>query len=119
MNAPTQPVRKVPVTRDISRGAKFGIAILLALVLLIGGGNLWATYALSQSTKQQIEQQQESQQAAQLAASAELTQKLCTSLDRLAALKPPAGDAQSNPSRAFEQQQHAILAGLGPDIKCH
>jgi hypothetical protein len=43
---------------------------------------------------------------------------LCRSLDDLAALKPPPGDAATNPSRAYEQQQHAILAGLAVDLKC-
>lgn len=47
-----------------------------------------------------------------------LEMKLCTSLDRLAALKPPPGSPGDNPSRAFEQQQHDVLAQLGPDVGC-
>ena len=58
------------------------------------------------------------EQAAQRAQGAALEHKLCTSLDRLAALKPPAGSVADNPSRAYEQQQHAILAQLGPDVGC-
>lgn len=49
---------------------------------------------------------------------AQLEQKLCTTLDRLAALRPPPGSPGDNPSRAFEQQQHAVLAELGPDVGC-
>lgn len=44
--------------------------------------------------------------------------KLCTTLDALAALQPPAGSPASNPSRAYEQSLHATLAQLGPDIGC-
>lgn len=44
--------------------------------------------------------------------------KLCTTLDKLAALKPPPGNAQANPSRAYLQQEHATLAELGIDLGC-
>lgn len=44
--------------------------------------------------------------------------RLCVSLDKLAALKPPSGNPDTNPSRAFEQEQHKILSELGPDIHC-
>jgi type II secretory pathway pseudopilin PulG len=58
------------------------------------------------------------QQAAQRAQGAQLEQKLCTSLDRLAALKPPPGSPADNPSRAYLLQQHQVLAELGPDVGC-
>lgn len=58
------------------------------------------------------------EQASQRAQGAALEHKLCTSLDRLAALKPPPGSVADNPSRAYEQEQHAILAQLGPDVGC-
>ena len=44
--------------------------------------------------------------------------KLCTTLGSLAALKPPAGSPQANPSRAYLQAEHARLAQLGPDVGC-
>lgn len=44
--------------------------------------------------------------------------KLCTSLASLAALQPPAGTPVGNPSRAYLQDQHAVLAELGPDAGC-
>ena len=61
---------------------------------------------------------QHQEQAAQQRQGAVLEAKLCISLDRLAALKPPAGDPASNPARAYAQQEHAVLAQLGPDVGC-
>jgi len=58
------------------------------------------------------------EQAAQRRQGAVLEQRLCTTLGRLAALKPPAGNPASNPARAFDQQQQAVLAQLGPDVGC-
>ena len=47
-----------------------------------------------------------------------IEQRLCTTLGRLAALKPPGGPPSSNPARAYEDNLHATLAQLGPDIGC-
>ena len=58
------------------------------------------------------------EQAAQQRQGAVIEQRLCTTLERLAALKPPAGNPASNPARAFDQQQQAVLAQLGPDVGC-
>ena len=44
--------------------------------------------------------------------------KICTTLAHLAALKPPAGNPVKNPSRAFDQDLHATLDQLGPDLGC-
>ena len=56
--------------------------------------------------------------AAQQRQGAVFEAKLCTSLDRLAALQPPPGNPATNPSRAFDDNQHAVLAQLGPDVGC-
>lgn len=70
--------------------------------------------ALQASQSRQASQQQASQRAQ----GAALERKLCTSLDRLAGLKPPPGPAAGNPSRAYLLQQHQVLAELGPDVGC-
>ena len=99
--------------------------VLVAVVLcLCGSSLLWSARqqnAYEASVRHQQAEQlaaQHREQAAAQRAAALIEQKLCLSLGRLAALRPPAGNPADNPSRAFEQAQHAILAGLGPDIGC-
>jgi hypothetical protein len=80
---------------------------LLFLVLIMGGGALvssWIEYHHFATTQ---EQQARS-----------VDQKLCSTLDKLAALKAPPGSATDNPSRAYEQQLAMTLAELKPDIGC-
>lgn len=95
-------------------GTHLAIIALLVLVLAVGGGNLWATYDQNHALKAAIA----SQNAASAKAGRTIEMKLCTSFGELAALKPPSGDASSNPSRAYEQRQHDILAGVSSDIDC-
>jgi hypothetical protein len=45
-------------------------------------------------------------------------EKICTTLGKLAALKPPPGNPEANPSRGYDQSQHATLAQLAPDLGC-
>lgn len=90
------------------------MAVLVVLTLVVGGGNLWASwdyvhaYTAGQDRLQAAQQQQ----------GAAIEHKLCTTLNRLAALQPPPGNAAANPSRAYEQGEHAILSQLGPDVGC-
>jgi hypothetical protein len=44
--------------------------------------------------------------------------KICTTLARIAALRPPAGNPALNPSRAYDQRLHMTLEQLGPDLGC-
>ena len=94
------------------------IAILLGLVLLVGGGNLLATYEQVHSQARALQRQEQVTQAAQRKAGAALEKKLCTTFGKLAALKPPPGNPDTNPSRAYLQGQHAILAEVEADISC-
>lgn len=98
----------------ISAGARRAAVALLFLVLLVGGGNLWATYAQVHAYKASQAREQAQQQAAGVL----VEQKLCSTLGAIAALKPPPGSATVNPSRAYEQQLHAVLDRLGPDLGC-
>lgn len=98
----------------VSRGMRRAVIALLLLVLIVGGGNLWATYALNGSTKAA----EQRQQTAQRRQGELIERKLCTGFGKLAALKPPAGADKANPSRLFELRQHNILDGLGADIGC-
>lgn len=100
-------------------------AVLLALVLIVGGGNLWATHASVHSAQvtQQREQaaqlaQRRREHAAQRKAAEAVERKICTTMHRLAALQPPAGNPRTNPSRAFDDELHTTLDQLGPDLGC-
>lgn len=79
--------------------------VLIVLAVIVG---LWGANEV-RADQEQAAQQRQGQM---------IEQRLCLSLGKLAALKPPAGNPAQNPSRAFDQQQHAILAGLGPDVGC-
>ena len=58
------------------------------------------------------------QQAAQQQAGRVVERSICKTLDSLAALRPPAGNPAANPSRAYDDELHATLDGLGPDLGC-
>lgn len=58
------------------------------------------------------------QAAAQQRAGQVVERKICTTMAGLSALRPPAGNPVTNPSRAFDQRLHAELAQLGTDLGC-
>lgn len=91
----------------VTRGARRAFAVLALLSLVLSALALLA--AVGYYHRSQGAQQRQGEQ---------IELKLCTTLGKLAALKPPGGSPASNPSRAFEQQQHAVLAELGPDVGC-
>jgi hypothetical protein len=91
----------------LTRGARIAAVSLLVLTLITGGANLWATFEVVASNA-----------AAQQRAGAAIEQKLCASFGHLAALKPPAGNPRTNPSRAYLQEEHATLDQLGTDLGC-
>ena len=47
-----------------------------------------------------------------------LEEKLCGTFGKLAALKPPAGNPETNPSRAYLQGEHMALDEIGADLGC-
>ena len=105
--------------------AEAGRNILLGLVLIVGGANIASNHSIAASVSSVQRQSQQAQataqrreQAAQARQARMVEQKLCTTLGKLAALDPPAGNPSSNPSRAYEDNLHATLAQLGPDLGC-
>ncbi len=83
------------------------LIVLVALTLIVGAGNLWASW-----------NEVHASQAAQQRQGQAVEAKLCSTFSKLAALKPPAGSPAHNPSRAFEQSLHATLDDLGVDLGC-
>jgi hypothetical protein len=91
-----------------------GLIIAVILCCIMTGATFWASfgqfsaYKAGQQHVEQISRQQ----------GQEIGSKLCLTLRKLAALSPPAGSPGKNPARAYDQQLHAILAQMGPDIGC-
>jgi len=100
------------------------VVVLFAIAAGCGVGNLfWTSHSVDSAAAAQ-QRQAATERAAQQRAGAAIEGKLCKSLEPLAALarlKPPAGNPDENPSRAYEQElsaRLAPLAQLGPDIGC-
>lgn len=98
---------------------------LLLLTLVVGGGNLWASYSEVHSAdaaqhREQVAQQraQHREQAAQERQGRREVHALCLTFGKLAARKPPPGNAKANPSRAYLAWQHDTLDQIGTDLGC-
>lgn len=98
--------------------ARYAFTVLALLTLVMTGAAI--LFSVTYYHREQAAQQRQAAQqaAAQRAQGAALEQKLCTSLNRLAGLSPPAGPVAGNPSRAYLLLQHQVLAELGPDVGC-
>jgi len=83
---------------------------LIYLFAVAAGLALVALAAVWQQSRHNADVQRQQAQMLEL--------KLCTTLGRLAALRPPAGDPVGNPSRKYEQDLHGVLSELGPDLGC-
>lgn len=89
-----------------SKRARSTAYLVALIVALNGAGYSW------------IQHSHDEQQAAQQRQGLVLERKLCGSFGKLAALQPPPGNPQTNPSRAYLQEEHAALVGLGQDLGC-
>lgn len=103
---------------SVSRRKIRALAGLAVLGLLLGVTGILFTVVYVNITHSEIVASARAAQAAQQRQGEQLEAKLCASLARQAELKPPGGPPADNPSRAYLQQQHAVLAELGPDIGC-
>jgi hypothetical protein len=100
--------------RGLSKLQGRAIVVLFLIAAGSGVGNLfWTAHETGAATAAQHREQ-----VAQQRQGAMVEQKLCTTLGKLAVLKPPPGNPSANPSRAFDQELHSTLAQLGPDIGC-
>jgi hypothetical protein len=102
----------------LSRAVRWALVFLFALPVILAGVNLLWTAHEVHSSQAAIHAEQAREQLAQQRAGAVLGEKLCLTFGRLAALKPPPGNPETNPSRAYDQEQHATLDELGTDLGC-
>lgn len=102
----------------LSTPVRRALVYLFALSVILAAFSLFWTAHEVHASQAAIQAAQIREHTAQQRAMALAEKKLCTTLDRLTALKPPAGNPAANPSRAFDQQLHATLAEIGPDIGC-
>ncbi|HEY6493779.1 MAG TPA: hypothetical protein VIZ43_10925 [Trebonia sp.] len=100
--------------QGMTRGMRRAVVTLFAIGALVAATALLVV-AWSAHTQQR---QQAAQQRAEQLQGRIAEQKICTTLGKLAALQPPAGNPATNPSRAFDQELHATLDQLGPDMGC-
>ena len=99
----------LPVPRGtvLTRSALRSVAILVLLAIVLAAANLlWTAHEVRADNAAQQRQGQV------------VEQKLCSTLGKLAALKPPAGNPATNPARGYDQELHATLDQLGPDLGC-
>ena len=110
----------------LSRKATYALASLAATVLVIVGCALALAFT---SVSDAHHSEQVSRRGEQLAQRGELLARqaltkishhnaLCIAIGQLAANDAPAGSAAQNPSRAYEQDQHATFMQLHKQLGC-
>ena len=105
-------------TAGLSRTVRRALVFLFVLAAILGALSLFWTAHEVHVSAAAIRAEQQREQIAQRQAGAALEQKLCTTFDRLAALKPPAGNPVTNPARGYDQKLHVTLDQLGADLGC-
>jgi hypothetical protein len=105
-------------TTGLSVDVRRALVFLFALSVILAGLNLLWTSHEVHASQAAIQASQHHEQAMQQQAGVILGRKLCATFGALAANKPPAGNPRTNPSRKYDQDQHAILDELGTDLGC-
>ena len=113
-----QGERGKPGTAVLSSPVRRSLVFLFALSVLLGGANLLWTAHEVHASRAAIQASQVHEQAMQQQDRRAILRALCMTFTELAVLKPPAGDPRTNPSRAFEQAEHATLDEIGGDLGC-
>jgi hypothetical protein len=104
--------------RGFTRRERWLAGLTLLLSLIMSGGALLSGQLQQNSFEHTISVNHAHNLSVQAAQARAEQARLCAALLPLAALKAPAGSSASNPSRAFEQKQQAILAKVAPAAGC-
>jgi hypothetical protein len=99
---------RLPVVQ--ARAVVYLFVLNFALFLVLGAALFHYVHAYQSG--------QARDQAAQRKAGQVIEHALCATFGELALNKPPAGNPATNPSRAYDQRQSAILGQVGPDLRC-
>lgn len=102
----------------LSRTARRAVVFLFAAAVFLGVLDLFWTAHEVHATRAAIQAEYVREQQAQKRAAQAEFRALCTTFTKLSALKPPAGNPKTNPSRAYLQGQHDTLDQLGTDLGC-
>jgi hypothetical protein len=109
--------RILPEPGSPARALAWTIICVLAAVLLLGGYFTWSeahTNAQLAATNARLRQEQAASQKAGLL----IEERICLDMSTMANIPPPAGPAQANPSRAYEQDEHRAWKGLVDGLGC-
>ena len=101
--------------RGLSNAATYAIVSIFIAAFVVAAGGLWVgIHGEQQATRS-------GQKAAAALAAINHHDALCTALMQLSADKPPAGNPETNPSRAYLQSQYEtfnqLLANFGCTVK--
>lgn len=107
-----------PGTAGLSISVSRALVYLFAVAVFLGGLSLFWSAHEANATRAAIQAADAREQKAQQRAAVILGEKLCITFARLAANKPPPGNPKTNPSRAYDQNNHEILDELGADLGC-
>lgn len=100
------------------RSDKYDLIALVVLALAFATANLlWTAHEVNVNNTRQVAEQRRVA-AAQRKAGILIEEKICSDVQTMAALNPPAGAASANPSRAYEQAEHRAWLGLVVAIGC-
>jgi hypothetical protein len=109
---PGKPSTRLPAVQ--ARAVVYLFVLNLIFVAACLAGLIHYAY----TTRSALLHQQQAQQAAQRRAGDLIEQKLCADVGTMSSIRPPAGPAASNPSRAYEQAEHRAWSGLFRDLDC-
>jgi hypothetical protein len=105
-------------TPGLSRSVRRALVFLFIFAVILSCLDLFWSAHEANSTRAAIQAEYAREQAEQRAAGVILGEKLCLTFGKLAALQPPPGNPETNPSRAYLEAQHDTLAELGTDLGC-